>query len=278
MASQSDITTEDNIDNVYSIDYESPGTVFIFNNATFKNGHSERQGSDKDVTRLTETFQKLGFKIETYNNKTSSELRQLIDAYGRRNYEADSCFICFIMSHGDNGCILGTDGDWIDIKEFVKPTKTNKSLLNKPKLFFTQACRGNTHMSYIEHDDIEQDAHKAEQMYDVDSTTRVPEEGDFLFGYSCVEGYYSYRKKESGSLYIQTLWDVFTDNPRDELSHALVEVNKRITTDSRLTTVATYENRLRKKIYLGKKCKSITKTNTKCISLHFFYKYMYKQF
>ena len=59
----------------------------------------------------------------------------------RMDHSKHSCFVCCILSHGDEGVIYGTDGT-VEIREFTSYFGRNRSLVGKPKLFFFQACQG----------------------------------------------------------------------------------------------------------------------------------------
>lgn len=60
--------------------------------------------------------------------------------------ENDECFVMFVMSHGKDNCVFGSDGRAVRISEIITPfTNANCTFLkNKPKLVFFQACRGGT--------------------------------------------------------------------------------------------------------------------------------------
>jgi len=60
--------------------------------------------------------------------------------------ENDECFVMFVMSHGKDNCVFGSDGQAVKISEIMSPfTNANCTFLkNKPKLVFIQACRGGT--------------------------------------------------------------------------------------------------------------------------------------
>jgi caspase 3 len=103
-------------ENVYNMDYSKPGIVLIINNQNFVGGE-ERKGSEKDVDRLLDTFENLNFKTRSFMNQTSQQIKELIENYSKKDYSNDSCFICFIMSHGENGKILSSDEKLIDLKE-----------------------------------------------------------------------------------------------------------------------------------------------------------------
>ena len=238
-----------NENKVYPINYAAPGTCIIFNNKFFKDKNMERKGSEKDVMRITQVFQDLNFAVETCLDKKASEIRKLIRHYANLDYTNEHCFICFIMSHGNKGTITSADLNEIYLNEFIDPFKQNKTLKNKPKLFFIQACRGTQEMNNLVSDQKDGDAND-DDLYDSEAS-RVPIEADFLFCYSTVEGYYSYRNPESGSWYIQTLCDVITKDMDEELSHMLIDVNSLLSKREKM--MPTFENRLTKRFYLIEK-------------------------
>jgi len=97
------------------------------------------------------------------------------------------------MSHGEEGSIYGVDKS-IDLDQIINPFKLNKTLAGKPKLFFIQACRGNKFMEGV-------DSNPFETQY----VNKLPMEADFLFAYSTVSGYFSWRNSTNGSWFIQSL-------------------------------------------------------------------------
>ena len=60
------------------------------------------------------------------------------------------CFVMVILSHGDDGVVFGTDGKYegetprncLKVEAIRKVVCGIQSLVDKPKLFFLQACRG----------------------------------------------------------------------------------------------------------------------------------------
>ena len=54
------------------------------------------------------------------------------------NLQSD-CFVCAILTHGEEGVVYGTD-DKVEVKILLEPFKGNncKGLVGKPKIFFIQ--------------------------------------------------------------------------------------------------------------------------------------------
>jgi hypothetical protein len=256
--SLSKINTNNNTEKVYHINYASPGHVIIFNVKHFpKSPHYTRHGSEKDVERLSRLFGDLNYEIEINLDLDSAQMRSRLIDYSIKDYSQDSCCIVFIMSHGNKGTILASDNTNIYLTEFIDPFKTNKSLKNKPKLFFIQACRGNQTLKNM--DDIESEAVSYDS-FETDST-KVPIEADLLCSYSTIEGYYSYRDPNSGSWYIQTLCDVISNVISNEkyynILNILTDVNSLMA--KREIIMPTFESSLTKRFYFNQNNKQSSK-------------------
>ena len=97
----------------YFMGHESRGMAVIINNETFEPGLglSPRIGTQVDAANLERSFQLLGFetpRIHRYDDMTVKNMRKAMDYYAAEiNYEAMDCFICAILSHGDDGVIFG---------------------------------------------------------------------------------------------------------------------------------------------------------------------------
>ena len=87
-------------------------------------------------------------------------------------------FVCFILSHGSNGIVYGTDGP-VYLEKIFSYFKGNRcqALLGKPKVFFIQACRGEQVDKGVMADHVFSNNIK-----------KIPIEADFLIGYCTVPG------------------------------------------------------------------------------------------
>lgn len=63
------------------------------------------------------------------------------------------CFVCCIMSHGDQDCVYGADSRWVQIKEMISNFQPSRcpTLTGKPKLFFIQATQGRSESQIAEY-------------------------------------------------------------------------------------------------------------------------------
>ena len=60
-------------------------------------------------------------------------------AVSKEDHSNNDCFVCVILSHGEEGYVWGHD-DRIALNELIKPIKGNNctTLAGKPKIFFIQ--------------------------------------------------------------------------------------------------------------------------------------------
>ncbi|KAG1954935.1 caspase-7 [Pimephales promelas] len=209
----------------------SIGKCIIINNKNFddKTGMNVRNGTDRDAGELFKCFRSLGFEVCIYNDQTCKNMERLLKEVSEEDHSDRSCFACILLSHGEEGMIYGTDGA-IPIKSMTSLFKGDmcKSLVGKPKLFFIQACRGS------EFDDgIQTDSGPSNDTIETDANPRhkIPVEADFLFAYSTVPGYYSWRNPGRGSWFVQALCNVLDEFGKQlEIMQILTRVNYKVAT------------------------------------------------
>ena len=141
------------------------------------------------------------------------------------------------MSHGMRGEVFCSDGVPLPIHLAQDMLRKCKTLRGKPKLFFIQACRGHEEdqglviMSDRSSPSQDPPAH-VYPPYSVHtpSTSRIsPTHADFLYSYSTVEGYVSYRRSDQGSYYVRSLVEVFRERAaHDDVLGILTTVNRKV--------------------------------------------------
>ncbi|XP_054437732.1 caspase-7 [Pteronotus mesoamericanus] len=211
---------------VYSMNFEKVGKCIIINNKNFdpSTSMSVRDGTDRDAEALFKCFRNLGFDVVVYNDCSCAKMKELLKNASEEDHRNSACFACILLSHGEEELIYGTDG-MIAIKELTSYFRGDrcKTLLEKPKLFFIQACRG-TELD----DGIQADSGP---ISDTDATPqyKVPVEADFLFAYSTVPGYYSWRNPRNGSWFVQALCSTLNEHGRSlDILQILTRVNYRV--------------------------------------------------
>ncbi|ESO89226.1 hypothetical protein LOTGIDRAFT_105903, partial [Lottia gigantea] len=217
-----------------NFNYKNRGIFIIINNKHFDSstGQDTREGTELDAERLEERFQDLGFEVRRYDDVKRTKMTGLMYDIASQDHSNNDCFGCAILSHGKDGKIYATDGI-LPLELMVLPIKGDRcpSLIGKPKLFFIQACRG-INLDYgVDMSDASTTSSKDEDYTDAASQTvcirKIPSEADFLFSYSTVPGYYSWRNNQEGSWFIQALCIVLENYGfKMELLHMLTHVNR----------------------------------------------------
>ncbi|XP_076618693.1 caspase-1 [Colletes latitarsis] len=195
----------------YKMDHKMRGKCVILNHDTFDSEMLQpRKGSMIDVETITETFSNLGFTVMDYSNLPYEDIETKMIELSEDDHNDSDCICIFILTHGrTNGLIHARDYAFSLVKLWA-PFTTDKcaSLAGKPKLFFIQACRGSKYdggtMVYASGNTSETDS-AATVPY------KIPTHADFLFAYSTVEGFSSWRDAEYGTWYIQCLCKVIQE-------------------------------------------------------------------
>uniref|UniRef100_A0A2K6FVN5 Caspase 7 n=1 Tax=Propithecus coquereli TaxID=379532 RepID=A0A2K6FVN5_PROCO len=227
---QSVKTTRDRVPTYqYNMNFEKLGKCIIINNKNFDKvtGMGVRNGTDKDAEALYKCFRSLGFDVVVYNDCSCAMMKDLLKHASEEDHSNSACFACILLSHGEENLIYGKDGV-TPIKDLTAHFRGDrcKTLLEKPKLFFIQACRG-TELD----DGIQADSGPINDT-DANPRYKIPVEADFLFAYSTVPGYYSWRSPGRGSWFVQALCSVLEEHGKDlEIMQILTRVNNRVARD-----------------------------------------------
>ncbi|XP_059372752.1 caspase-3-like [Carassius carassius] len=208
----------------YNMNYPSLGQCIVINNKNFQRntGLGVRNGTDEDAKNVFQTFSNLGFKIKIYNDQTVSQMRNVLTKVSKEDHSKSAMFACVLLSHGEDERIFGTD-DCIELKELFALFRGDRcrSLVGKPKLFFIQACRGTGLDDGIECDSVGEEG-----------AQRIPVEADFLYVYSTVPGYYSWRNNANGSWFISSLCEMLLKYGKQlEIMQIMTRVNHKVALD-----------------------------------------------
>jgi len=242
---------------VYSMNTDPRGLCVIINNKDFEPSSGlnnyPRVGTDVDANTAKELFQEIGYIVESHHNQTVYQMRQILKEASTRNYTNFSSFCCIILSHGQEGVVYGVDGT-IDIRELTAFSR-GSNLSGKPKLFLFEADRGTEYMDSVERDGdgkIETDLYGNE--------VSLPSDFDFVYGFSTLPGYYSWRNSQTGSWFIQAVVAVFREYAHKmDVVRMLERVNRIVATKKSHTSEPFSDNKrqltsivsnLRKRFYL----------------------------
>ncbi|XP_016100551.1 caspase-8 [Sinocyclocheilus grahami] len=191
----------------YKMKGDKRGVCLIINNCDFKDcGLRNRDGTDIDKKSLEVVFQWLGFEVLTEQNCDRHQILQVLRDLADRDHTSADCVVCCVLSHGQIKGIVGVDGQIVTYRELIETLSPSQcpSLFKKPKLFFIQACRGTDDQPaafpQIFPDDEVMPVSDAAVPRD-----SIPEMADYLLAMSTVPHYVSYREKDSGTWFIQSL-------------------------------------------------------------------------
>ena len=193
------------------------GIALIISNTEFERGVGlcRRAGGDMDEWKLQELFgpDYLKYKVVFLKNLTGDQMDMAMklvsgalafSAVPQRDREAlralsfddnlvaagHDSFVCCLMSHGTLGKVYGTDKGELDLNNIYKYLGSCRRLLEKPKLIFIEAAQG---------DNIH------------DGKT-----ADFLLSYAAFPGQKTFRWTETGSWYMNALYNIFKENYRSK--------------------------------------------------------------
>ncbi|KAJ8726106.1 hypothetical protein PYW07_000804 [Mythimna separata] len=186
----------------------------------FKNQQpTTRNGTDNDVKSLKKVFGNLGFKgdnIIEFRNLEYEGIIKNLTAIATQDHSKTSCICVTILTHGDSGGeVHAADRPYL-LTDIIAIFEKQISLVNKPKLFFVQACRGG---NMDAGNTVSLDSHS-------DSVLTVPTHADFLVLCSTVEDHLSYRDM-NGSWMIQALCHIIQHNYEElDLLHMITLMNR----------------------------------------------------
>ncbi|XP_068707276.1 caspase-3-like isoform X2 [Montipora foliosa] len=209
---------------IYKMNRSSRGIAVIINNKNFLRSSGmdryPRNGTDVDRDALEKLLRYLKFDVRIYNDQTKADIRRVTKQMATTNHSGYDAFVFSILTHGEEGVLYGTDGT-ISIRDLTSVFKDATTLVGKPKIFFFQACQGHEYMDGMDVTDAPQS----------DSKVSVPAEADFIYAYSTVPGYYSWRNSLNGSWFIQSLTKVFEENAAHmDILRMLTRVNALVST------------------------------------------------
>ena len=90
---------------MYDMDHAKRGIALVINIKTYTPNTfnlKERAWSEKDFENLQHTLKYLEFDVRPYENLTAKEIRDKIQKIADEDHTNSDCFLCVVMSHGNN--------------------------------------------------------------------------------------------------------------------------------------------------------------------------------
>jgi len=223
------VTIKDDDDDSYSTSHTQRGVCLILENDEFHPSLqiSNRGGSGVDSSLMVQTFNTLGFKVRHLQNLTSAQIKKTLEKLSLEDHSDRDMLAVVILSHGKEGHLYSYDSPYQTQTVWDNFTGDNcPSLLDKPKLFFIQACQGSKMDDGVVR--VRREGHDGDGF----ASYRTPTHADFLVAHSSVEGYYAWRNTVQGSWFIQVLGQALTANhPTRDLETILTRVARVVSTE-----------------------------------------------
>ena len=149
MESSSSPVQQDHPASVYPMKSLPRGLAVVIGNQNFRPNPqrpqlvlNNRNGSEADVLNFENIFSVLKYDVLTRKDLTANDINSLFDQIAATDHSSYDSFVLCITSHGEsNSYVFGSDSVSIDLYMLLKKIQACKTLLNKPKMFFIQACR-----------------------------------------------------------------------------------------------------------------------------------------
>uniref|UniRef100_A0A0A9XS84 Caspase-3 n=1 Tax=Lygus hesperus TaxID=30085 RepID=A0A0A9XS84_LYGHE len=238
------------------------GLCVIVNQFDFIDPENNRAASVLDCESLEKVMGSLNLKVVVLNNLKSGEfessIKKTINSHFKKHH---SMLFLTIMSHGQEGKIMGTDGIYVGMKTISKVLYEANGLTGKPKVLVVCACRGDSVFT----------AH-SRGYYEADGPALESEKirsdiVDLIVCYSTIPGFISIRNTKRGSLFMQVLCEVLKERPDLEVCEIFTMANKalmnpkdfRAYNPAKIAHPCEFNSRLLKKLYFTKKNTTTTK-------------------
>ncbi|XP_053660674.1 caspase-1-like [Anopheles marshallii] len=212
----------------YSTSNPKRGLALIINQVKFRR-MTQRDGSNRDRDSISSVLSEIGFDVRVYDDPNKKKLLAMLEEIANEDHSQNDCLVVVVMTHGDKDVLHASD-DSYPVGRLWEPFVGNgcKTLVGKPKLFFIQACRGETFdvgvkMSKVLTDTVDARSSSEQLLY------VIPTMADLLVMYSTYDGHYSWRNPINGSWFIQSLSMELEKNAHSkELLHLLTGVSRRV--------------------------------------------------
>ncbi|KAL7737060.1 hypothetical protein ACLKA6_005281 [Drosophila palustris] len=213
----------------YNMNHKHRGLALIFNHEYFDiPSLKARTGTNVDSEELRKALKRLDFEVSVHKDCKLRDILKHIEKAASMDHSDNDCIAIAILSHGEHGYIYAKDVQykldniWHYFTSHICPT-----LAGKPKLFFIQACQGDRLDPGVM-------LEKGTTETDGESSTsyKIPIHADFLFSYSTIPGYYSWRNTTNGSWYMQSLIHELNENGKKyNILTLLTFVSQRVAVD-----------------------------------------------
>jgi hypothetical protein len=268
----------------YNMNHAKRGVALVINMQKYDAPNpfklQERVWSVKDVENLEKTLNYLEFKVVLCKDKTRAEIEKVLQVQASLDHSESDCFLCVVMSHGNEDRIVTRDNQEMSFEAIMAPIKLCESLREKPKLFFFQACRGESEIEIPRAPksipelaqptftrQVLNDSHSQSNTNDSlelnkNQKTSIYSESDLLIYNATLPKHYAYGTEANGTYFIKSVCEVLFNEAyknipnNSSLSQMITIVNKRVKereNDTDPIQLADPINRLTKEVFFTPK-------------------------
>lgn len=179
-----------------------------------------RKGSDLDMINYENIFSVLGYDVRVFSNQTAVEIDSIFQNLSTADHSSYDSFVMCITTHGEsNSFIFGSDSVSLDLYQLIRRIQGCQSLINKPKLFFVQACRMPS-----------EDVVVSDNGGSGKTTLARNIEADVFIAWATSRNQAAYRSQQDGSWFVSALRYVFGKHAiSQDLVSMMYEVTRLVT-------------------------------------------------
>ena len=213
---------------------DAPGLAVIITNDYIESPLNALKGTTADGDKMQKAFhQFFRFDYLRAKNLPAEDMTNFIQEVANcSSLQSKKCIVFVFSGHGgEYGSLYGQDGETVDtIDDILLPFDPQMApdLENIPKLFFIDACRG----------DVDTKTGRKGKWSGKGSIIDAskggeggrPLSGGYIVGYATMSGYRSYLRSDSeaGSVWMPLVADELQRDPKRDVLHVLLDVNKRL--------------------------------------------------
>lgn len=207
-----------------------------------------RSGAENELKILKNLLEELNFQVSKSINPNGKDILVSLKKYRDDMESRVCCSFVFILAHGKEGQICGSDNADVDLEDIFKMFNNEECphLQYKPKVFVVQACRGNKKDSGVPSGFRSMEP----------EPELLPTVSDTFTVYPSQPGFVAYRNTTWGSYMLQEMEKVFKNlADKKHLYDLFVKVNQELVKktfypDDKAKTSLVMESTLTKSVYL----------------------------
>jgi hypothetical protein len=193
-----------------------------------------RKGSKEEAETWKEVFLQLGFLVGCYEDLTADKLVYIFEHYSKKEeLESHEAFVAIVMTHGEKDVLIAADKHTVKTEDILSHFNNSKcpALVNKPKLFLLQACRGGLKDYGVKiAKPLVTDAMLPVERVSNNTSSEeivVPTWSDMVICHATIPGYVALRHENTGSWFGEAMRKILIEHACEfELNEIFMKVNE----------------------------------------------------